>query len=245
LPAGWSIRVLAAIEALSKLSNGSVTVLPDMVEVRGNTGSPEASSAISRLLIDKLGQTAEFKVDVTYVEALDPVLGLPTPEECVAQIDVVTESRKILFDPGSATLTTDSQPVVADIAEILQQCMDLRIEIAGYTDSQGSEEMNQRLSQERAEAVLTALRSRRVPVSTFTATGYGEADPIADNETEEGREANRRIEFRLIVPEPIADEPTTLDAVAIDEAPTPDPVETPVDEPAVAGDGASDAGSGD
>jgi len=58
--------------------------------------------------------------------------------------------------------------------------------------------MNLRLSQDRADAFLRGLRERRVPVSSFSAVGYGEADPIADNETEEGREANRRIEFRLV-----------------------------------------------
>jgi OOP family OmpA-OmpF porin len=87
------------------------------------------------------------------------------------------------------------------IAEILQACGDIRLEVQGHTDSQGREEMNLSLSQARAESVLNELRARKVLTSGFTAKGYGEAQPIADNDTEEGREANRRIEFRLIVPE--------------------------------------------
>ena len=150
---------------------------------------------------------------MTYVKQLDPIAGLPTPEECIAQIETVTEARKILFDPGSASITADTQGVVDDIAEILKKCPNLRILISGYTDSQGGEEMNQHLSQQRATAVLDALRVRRVPVSSFEATGLGEADPIATNDTEDGREANRRIEFSLIVPEATAEEPTTLEAV--------------------------------
>lgn len=220
LPSGWSVRVLAAIDALSKLSNGSVTVEPDMVTIKGNTGIPTAQADITGLLVEKLGQSAEFDIDVTYVKQLDPIAGLPTPEECVAQIGAVTEDRKILFDPGSASITVDTQPVVDDIAEILKKCPNLRIQIAGYTDSQGGEEMNQQLSQERATAVLDALRIRRVPVSTFEAMGFGEADPIATNDTEEGREANRRIEFSLVVPEATAQEPTTLEAVEAEIAPT-------------------------
>ncbi len=82
----------------------------------------------------------------------------------------------------------------------------------GFTDSQGRDEMNLSLSQDRAESVLDALRMRRVPVAAFEAVGYGEANPIADNETEEGREANRRIEFSLIVPEGV-EEPTTLEGM--------------------------------
>ncbi len=211
LPQGWTVRVLAGIEALSELSNGAVLVEPDLVSISGNTGNTNANTEITSLLIDKLGQNAKVELDVTYVETLDPIAALPTPEECVAQIGVVTEARKILFDPGSASITADTQPVVDDIAEILQKCPNLRIRIAGYTDSQGREEMNLQLSQERAEAVLAALRVRRVPVASFEATGFGEADPIADNETEAGREANRRIEFSLIVPEPTPEEVTALE----------------------------------
>ncbi len=104
-----------------------------------------------------------------------------------------------------------------DITEILQRCAELRIEIAGYTDSQGSEDGNQRLSQQRADAVLDGLRVRRVPVANFRSVGYGEADPIADNETADGREANRRIEFSLIVPES-TDELTSFDQIKVEAA---------------------------
>lgn len=232
LPAGWSVRVLAGIEALSELSNGAVVVSPDTLQLRGNTGNEDASAVITGLLIDKLGQGADFDINVTYVEQLDPIAGLPTPEECIAQIKVVTDGRKITFDPGSTDLTAATQPVVDDIAEILKICGDLPIRIAGYTDSQGREVMNQQLSQDRANAVLQALSARRVPVSTFEAIGFGEESPIADNDTEEGREANRRIEFSLIVPEPTPEETSTLDAIA-EDAPVEDSgaeQETPAEE---------------
>lgn len=212
LPNSWSIRVLAGIEALSKLSNGSVIVEPENIIVRGNTGVQDAGGEITRLLIDKLGQSEEFEVSVTYVEELDPIAALPTEEECLAGIMTVTEARKITFDPSSANIAGAGAGILDDIAEILQRCPNLRIEIAGYTDSQGSEDGNQRLSQQRANAVLDGLRVRRVPVSSFRAVGYGEADPIADNETAEGREANRRIEFRLITPES-TEEPTALEQI--------------------------------
>jgi OOP family OmpA-OmpF porin len=96
--------------------------------------------------------------------------------------------------------------------------------------------MNAQLSQDRADAVLTALRARRVPVSTFTSVGFGEDNPIADNDTEEGREANRRIEFSLIVPETTAEDTSALDDIAqdidieiADEEPVADPEATPAE----------------
>ena len=220
LPSGWAVRVLAGIEALSEMSNGSVVVEPNKVTVRGNTGNETAQADVSRLLIDKLGDAAEFDLDITYVKQLDPVAGLPTPQECVAQITEVTERRKITFDPSSASITAETQGVVDDIADILKLCANLRIQIAGYTDSQGREEMNQQLSQQRAQSVLDALRLRRVPVSSFRAVGFGEADPIATNDTADGREANRRIEFSLIVPESSEEEPTALEQAEQEAAPS-------------------------
>ena len=213
LPDGWSVRVLAGIEALSELSNGGVTVEPTTVLVRGKTGNPNASADITRLMIDKLGPAADVKIEVTYVEELDPIAGLPTPEECVADIQEVTANRKILFEPSSATISANTLGVIDDVAEILKSCSGLPLQIAGYTDSQGRETMNLQLSQDRARSVLEALLQRRIPVGTFRAVGFGEENPIADNGTEEGREANRRIEFSLIVPESSEDEETALEQI--------------------------------
>ena len=211
LPTGWIVRVLAGLEAMAQLSNGTVTVTPDSMTVTGQTGREDAQTNVSSLITEKLGATAEFEMDIEYVKALDPIAGLPTPEECISQIEAVTRIGKITFDPGASSLTDDANPIMDEIAEILQRCPNLQIRISGYTDSQGREEMNQQLSQDRASAVLTSLRERRVPVGTFEAIGFGEENPIADNGTEAGREANRRIEFSLIVPEEEADSDTAAE----------------------------------
>ena len=98
-----------------------------------------------------------------------------------------------------------------NLATIFRSCGAIQLEIAGHTDSQGREEMNQKLSQSRAQAVLVELQRRRILTSSFVATGYGESQPIASNETEEGRETNRRIEFKLIN-EPAEPEPQLKEA---------------------------------
>jgi len=215
LPASWPVRVLTGLEALSKLSNGAVTVTPDTLTVAGNTGNPQASTTIASLLASKLGEAEEFDIRVAYQEKLDPVAALPTPDACEAEIADILASSKITFEPGSATIDASALGTMDDIAEVLRQCGDIRLEIQGHTDSQGREEMNLNLSQARAQSVLNELRARRVLTATYSAKGYGETDPIADNDTEEGREANRRIEFKLIRPAPSAPESeTTLETLA-------------------------------
>lgn len=215
LPSDWSTRVLAGLESLSHLSNGAVTVTPDKLIVSGNTGSTDASAQIAALLAAKLGEAQDFEIDVTYQEKLDPQAALPTPDECEAQIKAITDAQKINFEPGSATIDASTLGTMDDIAAVLKVCGELRLEIQGHTDSQGREEMNLALSQARAQSVLNELRARRVRTSTFDAQGYGEERPIEDNATEEGREANRRIEFWLIRPEPSAPErQTTLESIA-------------------------------
>lgn len=213
LPADWSNRVLAGIEALSQLSNGAVIVTQDALSVTGNTGNQDARSEISGLLADKLGESEEFEISVTYQEKLDPALGIPTPEECEVMIGEIIGDRKITFEPGSATFDLATRDIMDELAELLQLCGDIPLVIAGHTDSQGRESMNQQLSQERAQAVVNALRQRRVLTASYEVIGYGEEQPIASNDTEAGREANRRIEFKLRRPEPVEETETTLESV--------------------------------
>jgi OOP family OmpA-OmpF porin len=209
VPQAWTPRVLAGLDALGYLAEGGVTITPDTVAVRGDTGSTEARREIARLLSQQLGGGASFEIDVTYTQEHDPDAGLPSPGECVQLIRGAAAEQKITFAPSSAEFDPASRETLDRIGDILRTCGPIPMEIAGYTDSQGREEMNLDLSQQRADAVLTALMSRRILTSGITAKGYGEADPIADNDSEDGREANRRIEFHLILPESDYEEAAT------------------------------------
>jgi OOP family OmpA-OmpF porin len=197
LPTDWPIRVLAGLEALGVLENGVLIVTPDDVLIKGVTEHENANADIAGLLSTKLGENRPYTLDIIYREPPPPTDLPPTPEECEASLFAAQSEGKITFEPGSATIAADSLDVMNAIADILRECGDLRLEIQGHTDSQGREVMNQQLSQARAQSVLNELRSRRILTTNFVAKGYGESQPIADNSTEEGREANRRIEFRL------------------------------------------------
>lgn len=198
LPQGWSVRAIAGLEALSTLHDGTLVIEPDRLVLSGNTGNPNAISDITRLLSDDLGAAAEFELDVSYIEALDPIASQPTPEECVSRIQAIQADDKIIFEPGSVQITERAGEILDRIAEVLPECQHVSMEIGGHTDSQGREEMNLNLSQSRADAVLNGLLARNVLVSNLVARGYGETRPIDQNETDAGRERNRRIEFALV-----------------------------------------------
>lgn len=254
LPPGWPIRVMAALEALDELEHGSVVVTPDLVRLAGVTGNPQASDAVSRILTARLGEGARIDLSVRYEKRLDPVLNLPTGAECVSDLNRVLTTTKISFEPGAAVIAEEAGSILDNLAEIMKNCSDFRMELAGHTDSQGSEEFNQRLSQERADSVVAALMDRRVLVGNITAKGYGEAQPIEDNDTEDGREANRRIEFVLLDETPIEGDRAVTPAGTVEapddgDTPAPDgatpPEEPTPDAPDATGDAASADGPAD
>ncbi len=118
---------------------------------------------------------------------------------CSQSLANLKQHDKIYFDHNRATIKKSSYNVLNQIHKLLSQCIgeDKYIEIAGYTDSQGKALYNRRLSQRRAENVKRYLVDHGIPSSMLVAKGYGEADPIASNKNEAGRQLNRRIEFHI------------------------------------------------
>lgn len=234
LPADWPVRVLAGLEALSHLERGAVTVTPDNLSLRGMSHQEDTRAEVSGFLAAKLGEAESYALDLTYEKPPAPKDQPLPPELCAAQLDgAQASSGKISFEPGSATVAGGSSVVLDHIATILERCGPVRLEIQGHTDSQGREGMNQTLSQARAQSILNELRARRIRTSAFIATGYGESQPIASNDSEDGREANRRIEFRLILPETSSEGETTLEeaaATAQDPATETEPSQSPEQE---------------
>ena len=115
---------------------------------------------------------------------------------CVVKAQIV-RLEGINFKSGSADLTADSVESLTDIANFLQNQPEIRLEIAGHTDSVGAARFNLSLSQQRADSVKAFLVRSGINASRMRATGYGETDPVANNATAEGRAKNRRVEFRI------------------------------------------------
>lgn len=116
----------------------------------------------------------------------------PAPEPAAPQ-KLVLEG--VNFDFDKATLRQEDIGSLDNDVETLKSWGDVDIEVAGHTDSMGSDAYNMKLSKQRAEAVRNFLISRGVAADRLTAKGYGESQPVADNATEEGRFKNRRVEL--------------------------------------------------
>jgi outer membrane protein OmpA-like peptidoglycan-associated protein len=116
-----------------------------------------------------------------------PVVPAPTPDPCAGALD-----SEVLFATNSAELTPEGRALLDRLAPCWRGG---RFEVAGHTDSSGSDAINQPLSERRAQAVVDRLVSRGIDASALTARGYGSSRPIAPNATPEERARNRRVEF--------------------------------------------------
>ena len=109
-------------------------------------------------------------------------------------------TNQVVFASSSADIDIDNSFILQEIGQTLSRWPELMVEIGGYTDSTGSANFNQSLSERRAQSVLDYLTGNfpAIQGSQYTVVGYGEANPVANNETVEGRAANRRVEFKVL-----------------------------------------------
>jgi outer membrane protein OmpA-like peptidoglycan-associated protein len=116
--------------------------------------------------------------------------------------------EKVQFALGSAVIRRQSFPTLNQVVKVLQTHPDLvRIQVEGHTDSTGNPKRNTVLSQARAEAVVAYLAAHGIERSRLEASGFGPTRPLASNATRAGREANRRVEFRVLERRPNLDNP--------------------------------------
>lgn len=119
-------------------------------------------------------------------------------EELQFSLDDLIEGKVVEFESKSFELTENGTALLDEILAALRQAPEIRVKIAGHTDSRGTTTANQILSEQRADAVLEYLLSKGEPRERFDVIGYGESDPTASNETSDGRARNRRIEFTAL-----------------------------------------------
>jgi outer membrane protein OmpA-like peptidoglycan-associated protein len=134
----------------------------------------------------------------------------PTPEEKAAEeakAQVISEEEEeviveavsnLQFDTNKSTIKASSLPNLNKMAEMMVKNTKFKVILKGHTDNQGNDELNMKLSQDRVNTVKEYLVSKGIDAGRITALGYGDKRPIATNETPEGRQKNRRVEFEIV-----------------------------------------------
>ncbi|WP_172653379.1 OmpA family protein [Methyloceanibacter caenitepidi] len=173
------------------LETGLSKDLGDAVAVRVEAATDLPPDGTSR----KNAATGETEVMTAgyWLPQMDFVAGYG---QCRDKANALLSKRDVNFVTGSARLDARSLQVINAMTALVMKCVqsgNLRVEVGGHTDSQGDSDFNMDLSQKRADAVVEALKKRGIPGDAITAAGYGDTKPLAENDTEEGRAANRRV----------------------------------------------------
>jgi OmpA-OmpF porin, OOP family len=190
-PSGFANAVLPALGALSRLSTGTLVVSDREVKLSGDAFHDAAAAQIRAGLGKDFPQGWQFKADISVKPAAAPV----DATVCQQLFWDLLAKGKIRFETGRATIDQDSAGLLDRLMETALRCPTANIEVAGHTDADGEDGFNQALSEKRAQAVVDYLVKAGLPADRFTPTGYGSTQPVAGNDTDEGKAQNRRIEF--------------------------------------------------
>jgi len=190
-PANFAAAVIPALGALSRLSTGTLVVSDREVKLSGDALYDAAAAQIRAGLGKDFPANWQYKAEITVKPPAAPV------DNTVCQqlfADLLTKAR-IRFESGKADLSQDSLGFLDRLTEIALRCPSANIEIAGHTDGDGEASANQALSEKRAQAVVDYMVRGGLPANRFTAVGFGSSQPIAGNDSEDGKAQNRRIDF--------------------------------------------------
>lgn len=162
----------------------------------GKGGNTALGAIIGGVVGGTVGGVIGNKMD-KQAQKIDEVLPGADVERVGEGIRLVLNENSVNFDLGKATLTAKAKGNLDKLVAVFNEYPDTDIQIFGYTDSSGSDELNLKLSEQRAAAVKSYLSGKGLMASRFTTVGRGKADPIASNDTKDGMAKNRRVEFAI------------------------------------------------
>ncbi|HMM92479.1 OmpA family protein [Bradyrhizobium sp.] len=190
-PQRFAAVVVPALGALSRLSTGTLVVTDREVKLSGDALYDAAAGQIRAGLGKDFPQGWQFKPEISVKPAAAPV----DATVCQQLFTELLGKARIRFESGKSDIVADSAGLLDRLIETALRCPTANIEISGHTDSDGDEAANQALSEKRAQAVADYLVKAGLPESRFSAAGYGATQPIAGNDTDQGKAQNRRIDF--------------------------------------------------
>ncbi|MEO6842718.1 MAG: OmpA family protein [Bradyrhizobium sp.] len=190
-PARFASAVAPALGALSRLSTGTLVVTDREVKLSGDAFFDAAAVQIRSGLGKDFPQDWQFKAEISVKPAAAPV----DATVCQQLFFDLLGKGTIRFESNRSVIDADSAGLLDRLIETALRCPSANIEIAGHTDGDGEDGYNQALSEKRAQSVVDYLVKAGLPADRFTVAGYGSTQPIASNDTDEGKAQNRRIEF--------------------------------------------------
>ncbi|MGP6089322.1 OmpA family protein [Antarctobacter jejuensis] len=190
-PISVSVEEFGLSDGLEKLMEASgFDILPSafvsfdfMFSRDGTAGLPDV--AVIRKEVTLRNSAVELEGNLDY-------------EACKGRFEILSRTGNIYFGAGSASLQPDSLPLLKQVVDIVSRCPGMVIEVGGHTDADGGAAANLTLSQARARSVTEHLTSAGIDARRILSVGYGEASPVAPNDTLRNKAKNRRIEFAVV-----------------------------------------------
>jgi len=184
-PDDWDQLLDTSMFALAALQQGRVGITDKAVYISGKTPYMSVRDTIKT----QLGNYSQVNTTV-HIVAADEAESI-----CQQKFNALLASNRIQFTANKSIISRNSYGLLDDLASVAALCPSAHITIEGHTDSLGSDEANNQLSQRRAQSIVAFLFQQGIALERLTSIGRGEQKPIANNTTEHGRSRNRRIEF--------------------------------------------------
>ena len=186
-PPNWSENMAKILAPnLKQVHKGQLQVSGTQIAIKGQVANEALRQQVVSNLATSLNPT--YSIDNGLVAA---------GGEAQSLLDKTLSNRVVEFESGSATLTASGRAILDEMAAAIKQIGAPKVQLIGHTDSQGNHQANVALSLARASTVRNYLIDKGIPVESLSASGAGPDQPVASNDTAEGRAKNRRIEFRL------------------------------------------------
>lgn len=196
-PPGFVEAVSVALQVLARLAGGHVEIADKTITVDGLVYQSGAIEDISDALAEGLPEGFSVASNTVTTGQDDQMVDAA---QCRDLLQVVLKTGRIAFDGTKADIAGDSVGVLDRVSAAIARCPEVAIEVGAHSNSEGSSSRNRDRTQSRAEAIVDFLVSAGIKRERLAAVGYGETKPVADNNTDQGKATNRRIEFSVELP---------------------------------------------
>jgi len=187
----WKVPFVLVFDDFVQLTKGTIQFDKDTFSVIGETQVKGVKEDIASRLV-QTGDDVVLTSDITYIKPKN------TKVEIQEKINSILKLKSVRFKTATGALVDESKPILDEVAKILLANPDVKVEIAGHTDSDGEAKSNLILSQHRADTVRKYLIKKGVKAENLKAIGYGEGRPLVKNNSEKNKQINRRVEFIIL-----------------------------------------------